>query len=100
MDNKLFEELKSSEWYQSRPQIIKDAIELLPPTQLYQFKDSKKQCFIFSYEEPKSGKLEDVTVTVEKIGVGGPMAAMGLGSLDTNRVFGIKMDSLEPVLEN
>ena len=90
------EEVRETEWYQERPDVIKQAIELLPPIQLYKFKDSGKQCTISSYEEPESNKLEDVTVTVQKTGIGGPMAEMGLGELDRNQVFGVEINDLEP----
>lgn len=89
------EDLKQSDWYKERPLVIQQAIDIIPPTQLYKFKDSGKQCAIMSYEEPESGKLEDVTCTVAKTGIGGAMAHMGLGNLDTNGVFGVKLDDLE-----
>lgn len=91
------EELQQSEWYLSRPKVIQEAIDKYPPTQLYRFKDSGKQCKLYSYAEPESGKLEDVTVTVHKTGVGGAMAEMGLGVLDTfTGVFGVSLTDLEP----
>lgn len=80
------EELQENEWYKQRPEVIRRAIDKLPPIQLYKLKDSGKQCQIASFEEPESGKLEDVTCTVQKTGIGG---AMGLGALDTNSVFGV-----------
>lgn len=89
------EKLQQNEWYKQRPEVIRQAIDKLPPIQLYKFKESGKQCQIVSFEEPESGKLEDVTCTVQKTGVGGAMAEMGLGALDTNRVFGVKLDDLE-----
>lgn len=90
------DELKETGWYKERPEIIKQAIDLLPPIRLYKFKDSGKQCQIYSYSEPESNKLEDVTVTVYKTGIGGVLANMGLGSLDTNGVFGVPLNDLEP----
>jgi len=90
------EELKQTEWYQGKPEVIKQAIELLPPIHLYKFKDSGKQCYIISIEEPDSGKIEDITFTVQKTGIGGPMAEMGLGELDIHDVFGVKISDLEP----
>lgn len=91
------EELKQTEWYQERPQVIKEAIDKLPPIQLYKFKSSGKQCQIISYEEPESGKLEDVTCTIVKTGVGGCLDDAGLGELDKGQgVFGVKLDDLEP----
>ena len=86
------QELKQTDWYKERPKIIKDAIDILPPTKIYKFKDSGKQCLLVSFEEPESGNLEDVTCTVYKTGNGG---AMELGVLDTNQVFGVKIDDLE-----
>jgi len=90
------EDFKQTDWYKERPDVIKEAINLLDPTILYKFKDSGKQCHIQSYHEPDSGKVEDVTVTVMKTGVGGVMAEMGLGAIDQYGVFGVKMDDLEP----
>ena len=89
-------QLKQSDWYKERPLLIQQAIEILPPIQLYKFKTTGKQCYIVSFEEPESSKLEDVTVTVQKTGVGGSMAEMGMGSLDTNAVFGLSLTDLEP----
>ena len=89
------QELKQTDWYKERPAVIQDAIDLLPPTKIYRFKESKKQCHLISYEEPYSKKLDDVTVTVQKTGVGGVMDEMGIGSLDTNQVFGVKLTDLE-----
>ena len=88
-------ELKQTDWYKERPIIIQNAIDLLPPIKTYRFKDSKKQCQIISFEEPKSGKFEDITITVQKTGVGGVMDKVGLGDLDTNQVFGVKINELE-----
>lgn len=92
------QEIKQTDWYKERPLVIQQAIDLLPPTGLYKFKESGKQCQLRSYEEPESGKLEDVTVTVIKTGVGGPLAGTGLEVIsDANVcVFGVKLDSLEP----
>lgn len=89
------EEIRETDWYKERPEVIKQAIELLPPTQLYMFKTDGKQCTIYSYEEPKSGKIEDVTITVQKTGIGGVLSDIGLGIFDTNLVFGVKIDDLE-----
>jgi hypothetical protein len=97
--NMTFEEFKKTEWYISRPDIIKQAMEILPPTQLYKFKSSGKQCYIRSYEGNDDSKIEDVTVTVKKTGVGGLLAEFGMGALDTNGVFGIKLTDLEPWTE-
>ena len=94
------EELKESNWYKERPEVIQQAICILPLICLYKFKDSGKQCVIYSFSEPESNKLEDVTITVQKTGIGGPMAEMGLGLLDTNKVFGVRLDDLEPWNEN
>lgn len=84
--------LKQTDWYKERPTIIQQAIDLLPPTKMYRFKDSKKQCHLVSYDEPNTNELDDVTVTVQKTGVGG---ILGLGELDINKVFGVKLADLE-----
>lgn len=74
------EQFKQEEWYKSRPDVIKQAIEKLPPTQSYMY--GCRKCELYSYEEPESGKLEDVTVTVQ---------------FSTHRVFGIGLDKLRPL---
>jgi len=91
------QQIKETDWYKERPLVIQQAIDLLPPTGLYKFKESGKQCQLVSYEEPESGKLEDVTVTVRKTGVGGALEGTGLEELmDKNvGVFGVKLDTLE-----
>jgi hypothetical protein len=89
------EELKQHAWYKSRPEVIQRAIDKLPPIHLYKVKSTGKQCYIVSYEEPESGKVEDVTITVQKTGKGGSLEKMGLGALDTNQVFGYKLDDME-----
>jgi hypothetical protein len=88
-------EIKETDWYKERPEVIQQAICVLPPGEMYMFKNSKKQCYIHSYDEPESGLLADVTVTVLKTGIGGKLAQMGLGILDKNGVFGVKLDDLE-----
>lgn len=88
-------ELKQTAWYSRRPKVIQEAINLLPPMKLYKFKDSGKQCHLISYEEPESGKIEDLTVTVQKTGVGGVLEEIGLSELDTNQVFDVKINNLE-----
>lgn len=90
------EELRETDWYRSRPDIIKAAIEEKNPMVLYKFKNSGKQCFIYSYEEPAEDQPQVVTVTVQKTGKGGFMDYMGMGHFDVNQVFGVKMDDLEP----
>ena len=89
------EELKETDWYNERPAIIQQAINILSPTEMYKFKTTGKECYIISYEEPESGNVEDVTLTVQKTGKGGAMEKLGLSSLDTNQVFGVKLDDLE-----
>lgn len=93
--NLTLEEIQQSEWYQTRPEVIQKAIIAYPPIQLYKLKSSGKQCLIVAFDEPESGLLEDVTCMVQKTGVGGPMAEMGLGVLDRNKVFGLKLEDLE-----
>lgn len=89
-------ELKDTGWYKTRPECIQQAIELRPPVLVYALHG--KGCHIVSYEEPESGKLEDVTVTVKKNGIG---EDKGLGAafnaaMHTNSVFGVKLDDLKP----
>ena len=95
---KTLSEFKTSEWYLTRPETIRKAIDLLPPVILYQWKTNKKQCYIIGYTEPNDKELE-VTLIVQKTGIGGLMAAMGLSSIDKNQVFGVHINDLEPVNE-
>lgn len=90
------EEFKQTDWYKERPPVIQEAINRMPPTQLYKFKNSGKQCFIYGYDEPESGNIEDVTLQVNKTGVGGAMAEAGLGMFDKDwGVFGVGLNDLE-----
>lgn len=89
------EELRETDWYKSRPDIIKAAIEEKNPMVLYKFKNSGKQCHIHSYDEPTDDEPQVVTVTVQKTGKGGYLDSLGMGHLDTNKVFGVKLDDLE-----
>ena len=88
------QELKQTDWYKGRPLIIQKAIDKLPPTSLYRFKESGKQCRLIGYQEPND-KSKEVTVRVQKTGVGGFMAMVGLESLDTCQVFDVKLTDLE-----
>jgi hypothetical protein len=92
------ERLRKTKWYKTRPEIIQQAVELLPPMGLYKFKDTGKQCVIIGYSEPKNGKFKDVTVTVQKTGVGGVLNECGdFSFLDKGwNVFGVKLTDLEP----
>ncbi|GAB3975501.1 hypothetical protein GCM10028806_33200 [Spirosoma terrae] len=90
------EELQQTEWYRTRPSIIQEAIDYLPPLYVYRFKNSGKQCVIVSYGEPEE-EGGPVTVTVQKTGEGGSMAELGLGILDQHQVFGVSLDDLERV---
>jgi hypothetical protein len=89
-------DVKELSWYKSRPKVIRQAIDLLPPTQHYRIMSSGKQCFIVSYEEPKSGKFEDVTVTVQKTGSGDDEDFPSVDYIHKNQVFGVKLSDLEP----
>lgn len=87
------EYLKKSEWFKSKPPIVRDAICKMPPFKMYKIKDSGKQCCILSYDEPLDGSA--VTLKVMKTGIGGAMASMGLGCIDKNIIFGIELDDLD-----
>ena len=89
------DEFLDTEWYKSRPEVIKEAIKKCPPTQYYKIKNTGHQCFLYSYSEPESNKLEDVTITVIKTGRGGTLDKMGLSVLNQNGVFGLKLDDIE-----
>lgn len=86
-------------WYDEKPKIIQEAIDKIPPIQTYRFKNSKKECYIISYDEPTDSSIE-VTLTVQKTGKGGALAKFGLGSLDTNQVFGVHINDLEALPED
>lgn len=88
-------ELQQSDWYKTRPEIIQRTMDNYSPFDLFEFKDSKKQCIIIGYEEPKDNS--EVTLIVQKTGVGGAMYEIGLGSLDTNKVFNVKLADLNKI---
>lgn len=90
------QELHASDWYKELPEKVKVAVDQYPPIKFYRFKDSKKQFYIFSFEEPENEDGE-ITITVQKIGIGGAMAEMGMGPLDTNMVFGVSLKDIEDV---
>lgn len=94
METPSLEELKASDWYQTRPDSIKAAIEKTPPTKMYRFKDSQKECYIIGYTEPSEPDGE-TTLIVQKTGRGGAISEMGLGALDTNQVFDVNPEDLE-----
>ena len=77
------------DWYNGLPPLIKEAVKDHPPTNMYSL--NGKQCYILSFDEPESGKLEDITVTVQKTGVGSMFP-----SLNTNQVFEVKLSDLKP----
>lgn len=96
METPTLEQIMESDWYQTRPDIIKEVIIKTPPTVMYRFKDSKKECFILGYTEgEKEGS--PVTLVVQKTGKGGALAEMGMSSIDTNQVFDVLPDDLEPI---
>ena len=76
------------DWLKDRPECIKQAALEKPPGQKYSLYG--KECYIISYEEPESGRTEDVTVTVQKTGRGKGMTQF------TNKVFGVKLGDLIP----
>lgn len=82
------EQILESEWFKERPEIIQQAIKERMPNIFYYL--NGKECFIYSYEEPTSGKFEDVTVKVKKTGKGG-----FIPELDQNGVFGVKLSDLK-----
>lgn len=95
MEDNSLQKLLNSDWYKERPIIIKEAINSYPPTVLYRFKDSKKQCYIIGYTEEEDNS---VTLIVQKTGKGGVMDEMGLSHLDTNQVFGVSPNDLETIV--
>ena len=90
------EELQNSDWYKTRPEIIQRTIDNYSPFDLFEFKDSKKQCHIIAYTEPDED-FSEVTLMVQKTGIGGVMYDLGLGSLDIYKVFGVKLTDLNKI---
>lgn len=89
-------ELFTGAWYLQLPEIVKKVVEEYPPVYIYRFKNTKKQFFIERIEEPLD-KNEPITFVIQKIGKGGLIAEMGMGLLDTNKVFGVKPEDIERV---
>lgn len=84
---------ETRKWRDSLPPSVQGIVDDYPPIHVYRFKKSQKQFIIKSYGlDSDTGEL---TCTIQKTGQGGAMASMGLGSLDTNQVFGVKFDDIE-----
>lgn len=84
------EEFKATEWYQSRPQVIKDLMQKCDPTVLHRIKNSGEIVQMLGYNE-------DGTLQVLKLGIGGPMDDM-IGFIKRGwGVFGLKPEDLEPL---
>lgn len=93
------------DWYNEKPEIIKKALNILPPDKLYKIKSTDSQCYIYSFEEPSSGLFKDITLTVYKTGIVrdnrpklGDMV-MGEDNYRTAGVFGLKIEDLEPWID-
>ncbi len=85
------------DWYNSRPEIIKKALNIVPPDKFYKLKSTGVQCYIYSIDEPVTGLFEDVTITVNKTGVGSKPHHPEW--FNKAQVFGIKIEDLEPWID-
>lgn len=89
-------ELFTGAWYLQLPEIVQKVVEEYPPIYIYRFKNSKKQFVIERIEEPLD-KNDPITLVVQKIGKGGLMPAALQERIDTNKVFGVKLEDIERV---
>jgi hypothetical protein len=94
METPSIQEIMESDWYKTRPEAIQQAIVKMPPTVMYRFKDSKKECYILAYTEGDT-ENDPVTLVVQKTGKGGILSTLGMPELDTNQVFEVSIDDLE-----
>ena len=91
------EELHNTDFYKTAVDIVKKAIDYIPPTMMYKFKDSGKQCYILSYDfNDEDTDFMKVTLTVQKTGKDASMTPLGFENLHQNKVFNVKLDDLEP----
>lgn len=80
--------LHASEWYQTRPDFIKAAIDQCPPYFLYRL--NRNNVYLYSYEE--NGEHEPVTVKVIVAEEWNPA-----GLFMERMVFGVSLDELTPI---
>lgn len=89
-------ELQQSEWYLSKPLIIQEVFDVLPPFETFRITQTGAQCFLYSISEPESGDLDDVVVSVIQTGIGGFFWSIGLGHYEKGTIIhGILIDELE-----
>lgn len=93
-------ELQKSGWYKAMPEVIRRAIDMRPPGHHYKFKKSNERCFIVYYNEPESGKLEDVTCIIETTQPIFKKDDNGGYRVTPNIFFSVKLDELGEWNEN
>ena len=85
------EELKESDWYKERPQIIKDLIDKVNPYLFHKLHGDIVAVEAFN---------ENGTIRIVKTGYGGVMEEMGLGMLNRGMgVFGVHPEDLTPLTQ-
>lgn len=86
------EQLKRSEWYMNLPAPVKQAVDQMPPTQLYNMDGDEVR--IIGYNQ-NADYPKEITLTVEKTGFGGFFKELGAPELDHVRVTNIELDDLQ-----
>lgn len=84
----IYNELLRSDWYNKRPQVIKEAIKKLPPCRAYKVKETGQKCVIYGYNSNEGDKnTKDVILHILIV------------DPDTNdairKVFGYHLEDLE-----
>lgn len=59
------EQLKQTEWFKERPEVIQKTICKFMPTNLYKFIETDEDCRIIGYTEYEGELEEDVTFIIE-----------------------------------
>lgn len=92
----ILKEFQQSDYYKSRPAIVQEVFNILPPYGLYKITKTGVQCIICRISEPESNDLDDVKLTVVQTGVGGIFCDLGVGDLEKGtQITGVLIDDLE-----
>lgn len=92
----LLKEFQQSDYYKSRPAIVQEVFDILPPYGIYKLTKTGVQCVIYEVSQPESGDLDDVKLSVLQTGVGGIFFDLGLGSIEKGvKITGVLIDDLE-----
>lgn len=90
-----FEEVQASDWYKSKSELVRQLIDMCPPTQYYRIRSTGRKCVLYSYGEPESQKVEDATFTLKTID-----GFLGLNHVVFGLKFGVDFEAWKEGDEN